>query len=407
MGPAVYTPPRMPYAYPEKTAERARLLERAVSLTLLPLVALLGRRPPREALDAVLRRQSRPARILIVEPFQIGDALSVSVLFAPLREAFPGCEITVLTLPKAKGIYEFDDRVHEHVTCPFPWANYTKKLGTLQDWIAIFKVMWRLWRRDFDIGIDPRGEVRNQILLLLAGCRERLGYTNYMASNIVIAGRLLTHNAGNLPVMHRHRMNLRILASYLGRPELEPIYPCLGTRGLEPLVLAPGRRQVLIHPGGGWKGKRWPAERWAFVARGLAERREDVAVAVIGSPAEKDDVERISALISPVPHQTRITATMAEFIRLTKGADLVIGLDSASTNISACLARPTLSIFGSGDSEIWFPPGPFDRFIHTDKPTTSDPFHERHETTTAYAANTTQEEVLEAALSILERSVNP
>jgi ADP-heptose:LPS heptosyltransferase len=391
----------MPFAYPEKTARNALLLEKAVSLTLLPLVRLLGRRQPREALSA---RRDRPVRVLIIEPFQIGDALSTSVLFAPLREAFPGCEITVLTLPKAKGIFDFDQRVHRHVTCPFPWANYIGKFGTPKDWVAIFKVMAGLWKENFDLGIDPRGEVRNQILLLLAGCRERIGYTNYLASNIVIEGKLLTHSAGNFPVIHRHRMNARILGSYLGNPALEPAYPSLGSDGLEPLQLTPGKRQVLIHPGGGWKRKRWPAERWAYVARGLVER-PDVAVSVIGSPGEKEDVEKISALLkeSGTPHETMIT-TMADLIRLIKGADLLIGLDSAPMNMTVCLGRPALAMFGTGDSAVWFPPGPYDRCLHPGAGIPGNPYYERNVVEEYYAADITQEEVLETALSILEKS---
>lgn len=342
----------MPYRYSQRTVWVTRATE-ATAFGILKTAGLL------RAPSSLPPQQARS--ILLVEPFGMGDVLSLSVMLDPLRQVFPNAEISVLVHEKNKDIYTYDRRVKETVSCPFPWTNWRQKREGLQTWNALRRTVARLRRRGgFDLGIDARGEIRSQIVLALAGCRRRGGYTNYMGSNMVIRGLLLTDNVGALPAGHRFLMNRLLLERAFGVKLAPPAFPSYRPDSLVPLVLRPGRRQVLIHPGAAIPLKLWKSENWVELAGALAAG-EDTSVVFVGSGADEPLVRGISAQVA-ASHEVRIT-TYPELVRLVKGASLFVGLDSGPMNLAVTLGIPTVALFGPGDSGIWYPCGSRDSVI--------------------------------------------
>lgn len=107
---------------------------------------------------------------------------------------------------------------------------------------------------------------------------------------------------------------------------------------------------LVIHPGSGGRAKRWPAERFAGLARRFAS-----PLVLIG-PADGDLVSAFDGL--PVARDwplRRIAATLAV-------ARAFVGNDSGITHLASWLC-PTLALFGPTDPAVWAPAGPQARVL--------------------------------------------
>ena len=301
-----------------------------------------------------------PETVLLVEPFQLGDVASLFVLLDDLLLQWPDCRIMVLTQEKNRALLALEPRIDEVVTVPVPWAGYAGKRGVPRAWWRLWVSMKQVRERRIDIGLDLRGEVRNHILLAMAGCRRRVGYTSYMGSNMKIRGWLLTDNVGPLHAEHRYLLNRRVLAATLPKP-LQPIaLPCFLPTPTTHKRKSGNRPHVVVHMGGGWEYKRWDVKRWVHVVRTLAE---DMNIVLIGAKGEADLLRHVSHALGDTAHETRITS-MVELVELLRGADLFLGLDSGPMNVAVALGTPTVALFGPGNSELWYPFGVHDRLLH-------------------------------------------
>ena len=117
------------------------------------------------------------------------------------------------------------------------------------------------------------------------------------------------------------------------------------------------RPRVIVAPGAGWDGKRWPVERFAELGRHLHANR-GASVALIGSPAEKTLADAVEvSLHCPclnVTGQTSLGVSAA----LIATADLLVGNDSAPIHVASALGVRTVSLWGPTRPEKWAPRGP-------------------------------------------------
>ena len=124
------------------------------------------------------------------------------------------------------------------------------------------------------------------------------------------------------------------------------------------------RPWVILAPGAGWNGKRWPAERFAELGRQLFASR-GASVALIGSPSEKEIANVVEAgMRCPclnVTGQTGLGVSAA----LIAAADLLVGNDSAPIHFAAALGVPTVSLWGPTRPEKWAPQGPRHAVVRT------------------------------------------
>lgn len=307
----------------------------------------------------------------------MGDVLSLTPLIDPLRVRFPDCQLVVLTKPGSAAILRLDTRIDEVLEYDFIWSDYGQKRRPQLAYLAgLIRYIWRLRVRQFDLGIDTRGDVRSQILLSLAGCHTRIGYRRYLASNVRLSGRHLSRSLPGDKVRHRYDWNLDLL-SLVGCgagekipaqfPSYQPTLPEVGR--------LPYDRYVLIHMGGGWEFKRWSESKWVEVIRRMGEAGHPVVV--VGAPADK---ELISGIQAAMPGQQerlefRITS-LPELVQWVANCQLFIGLDSGPMNLAVCLAKPVVALFGPGDSSMWYPYGSPRSYVHHYRNFPCNPCHQ-------------------------------
>ncbi|MEU8662731.1 glycosyltransferase family 9 protein [Actinoplanes philippinensis] len=110
---------------------------------------------------------------------------------------------------------------------------------------------------------------------------------------------------------------------------------------------------TIIHPGAKSPARRWPADRFASVARRLVTAGHRVLVT--GSPQEHDLCVRVAGLAGLPPEAVPRTG-LAELAALVAGARLVICGDTGIAHLATAYRTPSVVLFGPVSPERWGPP---------------------------------------------------
>jgi len=140
---------------------------------------------------------------------------------------------------------------------------------------------------------------------------------------------------------------------------------------------------VYLHPGAGKVKNRWPAERFAEVARALLARGCEISW--IEGPQDEGCVDRASSALGrslPVVRET-IPMLAARFAR----AALYIGNDTGPLHLAGATGCPTVGVYGWSNPAEWAPVGRCVRTVRA---------------ADASLTSITPERVLEVAMPLLE-----
>lgn len=119
---------------------------------------------------------------------------------------------------------------------------------------------------------------------------------------------------------------------------------------------------TLIHPGAASPARRWPADRWAAVAR--TERRRGRAVVVTGGPDEVGLAEEVAQTAGLPPTAVLAGATgVLGLAALVAAAGRVLCGDTGVAHLATALGRPSVVLFGPVPPSRWGPPP--ERHRHT------------------------------------------
>ena len=199
---------------------------------------------------------------------------------------------------------------------------------------------------EYSAVLDLQGAIRSAVITRMSGCPRRIGEASprEWPAQWLFTERVVTHGA--------HVIDQDVeLASVVAGDTLSavdaqlPIDPDAEAwcgSWLADTFPGAARRIALITPGAGWGAKRWPPERYAAVAEGLAQR--GLHVVVNAGPGE----EPLAAAIASGSAVT-LTATLPQLIALTRRIALCIGGDTGPLHLASALGRPVVGIYGPTD----------------------------------------------------------
>jgi len=287
---------------------------------------------------------AEPRRIHLYRPQnQLGDLLLTVPAIRSIRERFPRAHLTLVV-----------GRQNAAAVTGQPWADSIRVVDT-RNFLGVARGGWRGWR-------DPRPDLavyfttvsysRSAAMLVRwSRARERAGFDPAWYGERDRAGltRVLAYPGTENP-LHQSEVSL-LLARAVGagaRPD-PPYYvpdPALRERAPEGIIY--------IHPGAGKLKNRWPADRFAEVARGLLERGH--AVAWIEGPQDMGTVDAVTAALTirlPVIRGESIPMLAARFAR----AALYIGNDTGPLHLAGATGCPTVGVYGWTSPDEWRPVG--------------------------------------------------
>jgi len=110
--------------------------------------------------------------------------------------------------------------------------------------------------------------------------------------------------------------------------------------------------RIGVHPGGKWSVKRWPAAHFAELVDRL--EKAGARVVVFTGPDERDATDEVMRRVTTSPARLEpldIRATAAVISCL----DAMVACDGGIMHTSVATGTPTVGIFGSSQSSVWFP----------------------------------------------------
>lgn len=290
---------------------------------------------------AAPRRSARIETVLVVEFWNIGDVVLATPFLAALREMFPGARVTLLGQRHAAEVLAHSDLVDEVITVDIPWTAARRRYNPIRYADAeLRRVFMDIRSRRFDLAFESRMDPRAKIVLALTGARRRIGY-EYGGCNWLLT------DAVPITDFDRHRVQdwAALLEPFGGVSRQQPprlaitasesawAREWLASRGV-----GGGDRVVAVHPGASSSAKRWPVERFAGIARELAEWHATRVVAI-------EDPSGYGAELAHVPGVAAIQPNLRELLALLAEVDLLVGNDSGPMHMAAAVGTPTVGIF--------------------------------------------------------------
>jgi len=266
------------------------------------------------------------ARVLVVAPNWIGDALMAQPMLARLREKLPQVRVDVLSPAWVAPVMRRMPQVAGVIETSFEHGRFR------------LRERWRLGRALKAIGYD-------QAIVLPNSWKSAL--VPFFADIPVRAGYIGESRYGLLNLFYRKAPGREAMAMHYARlseqpgasiaeplPEPRLVVDTKAAQATRRRFGVEGRYAVLC-PG----AEYGPAKRWPYFGE-LAQRLELPAV-MLGSAKEREQCASIKG------RNLAGETTLDEAIELLAGAALVISNDSGLMHVAAALGRPQVALFGS------------------------------------------------------------
>lgn len=305
-----------------------------------------------------------PRRILIVNPFGIGDVLFTSPLIRAVREAFPTSTVGYLCNRRTERILISNPHLNK---CFVYEKDELESLWRRSPWKGLWSLLSltrQIRRERFDLVIDLSLGERYSFLLKLIGVRRRVGFHyrhrgRFLTEGVSIDGYHDAH------IVDYYRRLLRFLGIQLLKDGLELSPPPEDQRWAAQWLRdhqldEKGLILVGIVPAGGvsWGGdasfRRWGFEEFAAVGDALVERF-GVRILLFGEAADATICRTVARLMKSPTIDLSGQTTLGQFVGLLGRLKLVICNDGGPLHLAVSQGVPTVSIFGPVDPHVYGP----------------------------------------------------
>jgi heptosyltransferase-2 len=287
-------------------------------------------------------------KILIVQTAFPGDVVLTLSLAQTAKRFFPESAVHFLTRPESGVLSK------NHPDIDRAW--FFDKRGKDRRPGSVVKLAKNLKKESFDLALIPHRSLRSALLVRFANIPRRIGFNRS-------AGAFLLTDVVRYPAgVHEVDRNLKLLEVFGWngeslRPEL-----CPGTEEktvvdefLHAHDVRTDETLAAVAPGSVWPTKRWPADRFAEVARTLWHKKQ-IRTVLIGGPEDIDLGELIQqqsgeAVINGVGRFSLLGS--AELIRRCR---VILTNDSAPLHLAVGVNTPVVAIFGPTLPRFGFAP---------------------------------------------------
>jgi len=281
------------------------------------------------ALPELPPSDGRP-ELVVLRAIKLGDILIAVPALHALRRAYPGHRITLATTAWLAPIVEL-----------LPVDLHLAQQGL-----------------DHDMPIVP-GTVDVAVNLHGSGGESRSIVEHLRARHVIKHAAPGEEGLPWVDGMHERERWIRLLDAF-GVPG-DPDEVSIAVPAVGPAV----RNATVIHVGAFYGARHWPVERFADVARSLADRGHHVVVS--GGAA---DVERATAVAegAGLPPESVVAGTLdlQEFAAVIADAHAVVTVDTGAAHLASAYGIPSVVLFGPAPPEEWGPPATGPHVVLTD-----------------------------------------
>ncbi|MFP3870724.1 MAG: glycosyltransferase family 9 protein [Syntrophobacteria bacterium] len=287
--------------------------------------------------------------VLIVKLSALGDVIQAIPTFEALRRQYPRAHIGWLVEEEAADILRYYPGLDELLVCPRRrWLGGLRaaRPGAATDFLRFCRL---LRRRRYDAVVDLQGLLKSGLWVALARGTRKIGFNGAREASWKFLNERLPSYDPNRHALERYLDVARYLGAEAGRTSIRDLWNrAEGAQIKRRLarITRETRRLVVCHPMSRWPTKLWPEDRFAHLARKIAEDLK-ASVVFTGGAADRGKVSRIiyQAGCQEIFNWAG-TTNLRELAYLYKHAALVIAVDSGPMHLAALLGTQVVALFG-------------------------------------------------------------
>jgi lipopolysaccharide heptosyltransferase I len=296
---------------------------------------------------------------VLVRLGSLGDIVHTFPAVAGLRETFPTARIVWLTHPRWVELVASSELATE------VWPVDSR------DFASVRQVIAKLRSCRWNAAIDYQGLWKAAFLPFFGGAPKRIGFSSatirefgvpilYTDSvhcrtvHIADQNGELSARAGAIPPVGR--VSLRVSDQDACKVRAD-----LAAQGL--------RKYVVLSPGGGWRAKCWPAERFGTLCQRI-HNEVGLPCVINYGPGEEPLATEVRAS-SGTANAICYDGEMGTLRALLRGAECIVGGDTGPLHLAIALGTPAVALFGPTDPTRNGPYPPGEIVLRSPQATTS------------------------------------
>jgi heptosyltransferase-1 len=287
--------------------------------------------------DSAKSRPANAERFLIVRMGSMGDVVHTLPAVAALRDSFPAAQIDWLIDRRWRALLEGNPDVSGILSFD------RKSLGEVMTCIRALR------RADYTCAIDFQSLYKSALMTFLSGAPKRVGFDRHYARE---AGAALLYTQRVSPRgAHKVEHNLSLVES-VGAKARAVRFPLARAAEAEAWVSreleSRGLREYFVLcPGGGWRSKCWPAERFGELHQELARKHGWSGVVSFGPGEEplEEEVRRAAGKSNPAI----FPMTLLQLIAVLRRARFVVAGDTGPLHLAVALGTSVVGLYGPTD----------------------------------------------------------
>ena len=278
---------------------------------------------------------SRSNRLLAVRLSSLGDLVHTLPVVPALRSAFPDSQLDWAVDWRWSPLIKLVRGIDEVISLRPSFPGYLRCMG-------------RVRQARYSCVIDFQGIYRSAILAWISGAERRIGRdrnsvrergaARFYTDRVAPAGQHVAEMSMSL-AMHAGALRPATMEFPIqaAAQDLRHVRERLGQQGAD--------NYIVVSPGGGWKSKCWPADRFGALCAEVWRRHaiRSVINLALGEEQLGETVVTHSIAAKPIVY----CPALPELVALLSQALLVVGGDTGPLHLAAALGTRVVALFGS------------------------------------------------------------
>jgi lipopolysaccharide heptosyltransferase II len=302
-------------------------------------------------------------RILIVNPFGIGDVLFTTPIIRAVKEKYPDSFIGYWCNQRTADILKNNRNIDKIFALSRGDIKNISRYSKFKACARFLDLFFKLKKERFEVCFDFSLDHRYGLLAKLIGIKKRIGLDykkrgRFLTHKITIDGFHLKHVVEyylellKFLQIEPRRVKLELyLDDNQQRKAKDLLYKC----GIDADDLLIG---VVCGGGASWGKdailKHWPLENFASLIDRLIEELK-AKVIILGDPTERAIADKMSLLIKNQVVDLVGKTTLEEFASLIGAVRLLVTNDGGPLHVAVALGVKTVSVFGPVDDAVYGP----------------------------------------------------
>ncbi|MCI9022433.1 MAG: glycosyltransferase family 9 protein [Eubacterium sp.] len=284
-------------------------------------------------------------RVLVIDYALLGDSVMSTSFLRIIKKNIPNVHLTLACSRLEKEVLEEQGIADEFIT-----IQMERLAKAVKNYRYIKKAARKINRQQYDIAIEPRGDIRFIYLMHLCNAERKISYT-YTGGECFLTDAITPSDT----VTHLVEDKLYLLKKIGMRFEKKDMFPKLcqteeGKAYARNFISEHGINETFIigiHPGASLALRNW--KHYPELLRLLGRKLTDVSFLVFEGPGEQEIVSQVMEAAEKTGAKAiRVKKGIKEYIHLAGFCDIMVCNDSGAGHLAAALGVKVYVIFGPG-----------------------------------------------------------